>query len=117
MRTPSPPAHCCTSRRRQHSPRPPARVSPRSWEDARRCALVILDQLWDYVEVIEVGQALVEGATELAHRCALRSYDAVHWAAEQAFAAPNFVVAAGDRRPLEVWHAIRVATYDVDQPG
>lgn len=91
--------------------------SGRLTEDGRRRALVLLDELWAETEVIEVDQPLVVAAADVAHRCALRGYDAVHCAAARALAAPDLVAAAGDRRLLDGWHALGVATYDVHQPG
>ena len=46
---------------------------------------------------------------------ALRGHDAVHCACAQQLIAPDLVAATGDRKRLDTWHALGVATYDVNQ--
>ena len=78
--------------------------------------LGLLDGLWAEIEVIEIDQALVEEAADAAHRLSLRGYDAVHCASAHQLIAPDLVAATGDRRLLDAWHTLGVATYDVNQP-
>ena len=58
-----------------------------------------LDDLWGQLAVVEVTGELVEQASDLADRRALRGYDAVHLAAALRAGAQLFVVA--DRRLAE----------------
>lgn len=74
-----------------------------------------LDDLWTEIEIIEIAQTLVEAAADSAHRLALCGYDAVHCASAQQLIAPDLVAAGGDRTLLDAWHALGMATYDVNQ--
>lgn len=87
-------------------------------EAHRRC-LRILDRLWSEVQVVEVEDALVRRAAELARRFGLRGYDAVHCASAEQLAEPDMVAASGDRKLLAAWASLDVATFDPDQaqPG
>jgi predicted nucleic acid-binding protein len=78
-------------------------------------ALGRLHDLWAEIDVVEIDQTLVEAAADSAHRLALRGYDAVHCASAQQLIAPDLVAATGDRKLLDAWHALGVATYDVNQ--
>lgn len=77
--------------------------------------LGLLDGLWAEIDVVEIDQALVEAASDVAHRMALRGYDAVHCASAQLLIAPDLVAASGDLKLLVAWRALGVATYDVNQ--
>jgi uncharacterized protein len=74
----------------------------------------LLDDLWAEMEVVELDQPLVLAAATYAVDQALRGYDAVHCAAALELSAPDLVAAAGDRRLLDAWHGLGVATYDVN---
>lgn len=74
----------------------------------------LLDDLWTEMEVVELDQPLVLAAATYAVDQALRGYDAVHCAAALELSAPDLVAAAGDRRLLDAWHGLGVATYDVN---
>jgi len=73
-----------------------------------------LADLWSQLGVIEVDQMLVERAAEIAGRLALRGYDAVHAAAAEQLSDPQLVAGAGDRRLLEAWRDLDLATYDTN---
>ena len=73
-----------------------------------------MDELWDQIDVVEIGDALARQAAELAHRLALRGYDAVHCAAAHQLTDPELVAVTGDRRLLDAWHQLGLATVDVN---
>lgn len=80
-------------------------------------ALTLLDDLWAQFDVADVDDALVRQAAELAHRLALRGYDAVHCAAAHQLADPELVAATGDRRLLGAWHQLGLTTVDINPAG
>ena len=77
-------------------------------------ALVLVDELWDQIDVVEVDDALARQAADLAHRLALRGYDAVHCAAAHQLADPDLVAVTGNRQLLDAWHQLGLATVDVN---
>ena len=77
-----------------------------------RRARVMLDELFVELEVIDVDQALVTAAADLAHRLRLRGYDAVHCAAAAQLDEPDLVAASGDRHLLAAMRELGIATYD-----
>lgn len=77
-------------------------------------ARALLDELWAQVDVVEVVDTLVGQAAELAHRLALRGYDAVHCAAAHQLADPELVAVTGDRRLLDGWRQLGLATVDAN---
>lgn len=82
-----------------------------------RLCLDKLDELWIEVDVVEVDDALVRRAAELADVCALRGFDAVHCASAEQIAETDVVAATGDRRLIEAWRKLGVATFDPNRPG
>ncbi|WP_330250515.1 type II toxin-antitoxin system VapC family toxin [Nocardia sp. NBC_00565] len=76
----------------------------------------LLDQLWPQLEVIEVDEELIRRAAELTGLLALRGYDAVHCAAAEQLEDPDLVVASGDKRLLDAWKSLRLATFDTNAP-
>ena len=72
----------------------------------------MLDELFVELEVIDVDQALVTAAADLAHRLRLRGYDAVHCAAAAQLDEPDLVAASGDRHLLAAMRELGIATYD-----
>jgi predicted nucleic acid-binding protein len=79
-------------------------------------AMKLLDRLWDELDVIEVDEPLVLTAAGAARTLGLRGYDAVHCVSAHQISDTDLVAAAGDRRLLEAWHQLGIATYDVHQP-
>jgi predicted nucleic acid-binding protein len=79
-----------------------------------RAVLRALDRLWTEVDVVEVDDALVRRAAELARLQALRWYDAVHCAAAEQLADDDLVVAAGDRELLRACRALGISIADVN---
>lgn len=73
----------------------------------------LLDHLWSEMNIVELDQPLAEAAAHCAATRALRGYDAVHCASALELSDPDLVAAAGDRRLLDAWHELGVATYDV----
>lgn len=74
----------------------------------------MLDDLWAQIDVVEVNDALARHAAELAHRSALRGYDAVHCASAYQLADPDLVAATGDRQLLDAWRHLGLATVDIN---
>jgi predicted nucleic acid-binding protein len=77
-----------------------------------RQARATLDALYVEFEIVDVDDALVRRAADLAHRLRLRGYDAVHCAAAAQLDEPDLVAASGDGRLLAAWRELGVATYD-----
>lgn len=76
----------------------------------------LLDQLWPQLEVVEVDETLVRRAAELADLLALRGYDAIHCASAEQLDDSDLVAASGDKRLLDAWRALGIATFDTNQP-
>jgi uncharacterized protein len=74
-------------------------------------ALGLLDDLWREFDVVEADD-VVRRAAELAYRCELRGYDAVHVASAEQLDDNDLVVAAGDRRLLRACADLGMATAD-----
>jgi predicted nucleic acid-binding protein len=70
--------------------------------------------LWVDFDIVAVDQATVDRAAELAHDCALRSYDAVHCASAEQLDNGDLVVASGDRKLLAACVELGLATADVN---
>ncbi len=83
---------------------------------AHRTARQRLGELWSQLSVAEIDQALVESAADLAHRFDLRGYDAVHCASARQLEDRDLVAATGDRRLLNAWTELGLATYDPQAP-
>ena len=79
-----------------------------------RKALKSLDAIWDEMEIIEVDDMLVKSAATIARKHALRGYDAIHCASAHIIDDEELVAASGDKRLLEAWHQLSIATYDVN---
>lgn len=73
--------------------------------EAHQDAVAGLDRLWPQFDVVEVSDALVRSAAELARDAGLRGYDAVHCAAGLSLAGPTALGLAGDRTLLAAWRA------------
>lgn len=73
-----------------------------------------LDELWDYLNVVEVDSYLVRLAARLARTHGLRGYDAVHCAAVERLVAPELVAATGDKELLAAWEDLGVVTVDIN---
>ncbi|HEY7100632.1 MAG TPA: type II toxin-antitoxin system VapC family toxin [Mycobacteriales bacterium] len=82
------------------------RLGPRQ----HRASVAGLDDLWQDFRVLDVDDALVVRAAELADRCALRGYDAVHCASAERIDAPDLVVASGDKEVLAACADLGLAT-------
>ncbi|MFI6167161.1 type II toxin-antitoxin system VapC family toxin [Nocardia sp. NPDC051052] len=78
--------------------------------------LRLLDQFWPQIEAVEVNDALVLRAAELADQLALRAYDAVHCATAEQLEDTDTVAASGDRRLLAAWKSLGVSTFDTNSP-
>ncbi|SUA76357.1 Probable ribonuclease VapC46 [Nocardia otitidiscaviarum] len=89
-----------------------ARLDDAGYASSRR----LLDQLWPQIEVSEVDEPLILRAAELTDSLALRGYDAVHCASAEQLEDTDLVAASGDKRLLETWRALGVATFDTNAP-
>jgi predicted nucleic acid-binding protein len=84
---------------------------------AHDTAAKLLDRLYDDLDIVVIDDHLVRRAAALAVQFALRGYDAVHCAAAERLAAPDLVAASGDRRLLEAWQGLGIATADTSPSG
>lgn len=75
-----------------------------------RIAADALDDLWRDFRVVEIDETVTRRAAELADRHALRGYDAVHCACAERIAAPDLVVASGDKEVLAACAELALAT-------
>ncbi|WP_063037028.1 type II toxin-antitoxin system VapC family toxin [Nocardia pseudovaccinii] len=89
-----------------------ARLDDQAYASCRR----LLDQLWPQLEITEVDEVLVRRAAELADLLALRGYDAVHCASAEQLEDNDLVVASGDKRLLDAWKSLGLATFDTNAP-
>ena len=90
-----------------------ARRAGRITRDEHRSAIAQLDDIWAQTAVVRVDETLVAHAAALADTHALRGYDAVHCASAIAVSDVDMIAAAGDRRLLDAWHDLGLATVDV----
>ena len=75
-----------------------------------------MDALYVEFEIVDVDDALVRRAGDLAHRFRLCGYDAVHCAAAAQLEEPDLVAASGDKQLLAAWRELGIATYDPAAP-
>ncbi|WP_433601247.1 type II toxin-antitoxin system VapC family toxin [Nocardia sp. CA-135953] len=87
-----------------------ARLNDPQYASCRR----LLDQLWLQLEIVEVDGGSVRRAAELADLLALRGYDAVHCASAEQLDDTDLVVASGDKRLLDAWKSLGLATFDTN---
>lgn len=71
--------------------------------------------IWPDVDVVDVTAELTESAAKLARSSALRGYDAIHCAAAVAIDDRELVSASGDRRLLDAWRRLGMATVDTSK--
>jgi predicted nucleic acid-binding protein len=69
-----------------------------------------LDELLDQLDFVEVDEALVRNAADLAQSHSLRAYDAVHLAAALTAGSDDLVVVADDRALLSAAGFVGLAT-------
>ena len=69
------------------------RLDPRRYRTARTG----FEILWPQLDRVELTAQLAQRAGDLAEELALRGYDAIHLAAAEAAADPDFVFVAGDQ--------------------
>jgi predicted nucleic acid-binding protein len=90
-----------------------ARRAERLTRAEHRSAITRPDEIWSELRVVPVDDVLVTHAAHLSDRQALRGCDAVHCASAIAVSDLDMVAAAGDRRLLDAWHDLGLATVDV----
>ena len=69
-----------------------------------------LDGLLSQLDLVEIDEALVRAAADLADTHGLRAYDAVHLAGALTLEADDLVVVVGDRALLAAAHDVGLAT-------
>lgn len=74
----------------------------------------VLHELWLELETIELDEVLMRDASAVAQMTGLRGYDAVHCAAALQLLDEDVVAASGDRKLLQVWSGLGLATYGLD---
>ncbi|WP_427887327.1 type II toxin-antitoxin system VapC family toxin [Kribbella sp. GL6] len=87
-----------------------ARLDDRAYSSCR----LLLDELWPQLEITEVDEELVRRAAEIADLLALRGYDAIHCASAEQLEDADLVVASGDKRLLDAWKSLGLATFDTN---
>jgi predicted nucleic acid-binding protein len=87
-----------------------ARRMGRITDRHHRAAVASLSDLWRDFRVVEVDDGVTRRAAELADRCGLRGYDAVHCASAERIDAPDLVVARGDKDVLAACAELGLAT-------
>lgn len=79
-----------------------------------RASLTVLDAVWAQCDVIDLTQDLVVEAATMALQFGLRGYDAVHCASATHIRDEALVAVSGDRKLLQAWSRLGLATLDVD---
>ncbi|GLY63407.1 type II toxin-antitoxin system VapC family toxin [Amycolatopsis taiwanensis] len=82
------------------------RLTDEQWRDA----VELLDGVWDHLDVVNVGEALVNEAAQLARHRGLRGYAAVHCASARRFVGDDVVVVSGDQQLLATCRQLGMAT-------
>ena len=83
-------------------------------EFEHRRALQRLDDLWEDVEIVDLGESLMTLSAVAAGAEGLRGFDAVHCAAGLLIATHSDAVAvAGDRKLLDAWSNNGVTVIDI----
>lgn len=82
--------------------------------DQHEAALVLLDELWQEISVVEIDETLMRAASSLARSDGLRGYDAVHCASALRLAQLDVVAVSGDRALGDAWHRHGLMIADVN---
>jgi uncharacterized protein len=77
-------------------------------DDGRRRSIDTLERLWSRLDRIDLGEPLALRAGELAERCALRGYDAIHLASAEAILDEGDVMVVSDTRLAEAAASIGI---------
>jgi predicted nucleic acid-binding protein len=77
-------------------------------------AIRSLEQLWPEFDLVEVDDAVVRRAAEIARSEALRGYDSVHCASADQVADADLIVASGDKKLLNACRSLGLTTADVN---
>ena len=80
----------------------------------QRDAIMLLEDKWAQLLLVDVDEPLVHRAGTLADLHSLRGYDATHCAGAESINDPDVVAASGDLQLLAAWHALGVNTLDVN---
>ncbi len=91
-----------------------ARRIGRLTRSQQRDAVTLLDDKWDQLQLVDIGDPLVHRAGTLADLHSLRGCDATHCAGAESINDAEVVAASGDRQLLAAWRALGMNTLDVD---
>jgi hypothetical protein len=78
-----------------------------------RVARASLESLWEQVDRVAIDEPLARSAADLAERCRLRAYDAVHLASALSLPEEDVVLVSADRDLLEAAQALGLDTAPV----
>jgi uncharacterized protein len=87
-----------------------ARAARERRTGATRRATTSLELLWEQVVALEIDEPLVRSAADLAERCRLRAYDAVHLASALSVADDEVVLVSADQALLEAARGMGLTT-------
>ena len=90
-----------------------ARISRLAARQLRR-AVTNLEDLVDQLDLVEVTDAVVRRAGELAEAAALRGYDAVRLSSAEQLADPDLVFVSGDQELLRAASDLTMHTADLN---
>jgi uncharacterized protein len=81
--------------------------------DELEAAVEDFESLHEQLDIVEIDEALVRDAGNLAEQFALRGYDAVHLSSAKLIHDPDVVLAAGNRDLLRAAQALGIAVSDL----
>ncbi len=91
-----------------------ARRLGRLTQAEQRDAIMLLEDKWTQLQLIDVDEPLVHRAGALADLHSLRGYDATHCAGAESINDAGVVAASGDRQLIAAWRALGMNTLDVN---
>jgi predicted nucleic acid-binding protein len=80
----------------------------------QRDVLMLLDDKWQQLQLVDIDESLVRRAGTLADLHSLRGYDATHCAGAESINDAEVVAASGDTQLLIAWGALGINTVDVN---
>lgn len=80
----------------------------------QRDAVMLLDDKWQQLQLVDIDDPLVRRAGALADQHSLRGYDATHCAGAESISDADVVAASGDRQLIAAWRALGLSTLDVN---
>jgi uncharacterized protein len=80
-----------------------------------KAAMHDFDGRWAEIDIVEVERSIVVRAARFAASFDLRGYDTIHCATAEQAKDADLVVASGDKRLLDAWSQLDIATFDVNR--